>query len=312
MSTNGDSLKRVLPGEPFRPSAAAWNAMLDAARKVAELDASAGRALSATREAARVLVKNTTGTAFETGHIVGLGAPLFTPTDNLGEFMFRPTILGAVPTLASHEGKWGVCAEQIPAGKIGAVIVGGVAPARVNVTAGTASLEGVEVKDGDETQLSLVAGGSARVMWRESGTSGTKWALIRFGPDTAGAPFHARLTGAALLSGKTYRWGYAWTEVVLPAYGSGEDWTTLSGGRSGTTTVNYAVNAVEADNRAPVGATNGFAGLSYRIVTGETFLPLAAGKDVGGNQWGPVVRMSRTASGRYVFEGENTIDGSCP
>jgi hypothetical protein len=309
---SGDPLKRVLPGEPFAPSAASWNAMLDAARRIAELDASAGRALGASRSPATVLVKNTTNTAFETGHIVGLGAPLFTPTDNLGEFMFRPTILGAVPTLASHEGKWGVCAEQIPAGKIGAVIVGGVAAARVNVTAGTASLVGAEVKDGDATQLSLVAGGSARVLWRESGSSGTKWALLRFGADTAGEPFHARLTGAALLSGKTYRWGYAWTEVVLPAYGAGEDWTTLSGGRSGTTTVNYAVNAVEADNRAPVGATNGFAGLSYRIVTGETFLPLAAGKDVGGTQWGPVVRMSRTASGRYVFEGENTIDGSCP
>lgn len=308
---SGDPLKRVLPGEPFAPSAASWNAMLDAARKIAEMDASAGRALGASRSPATVQVKNTTATAFETGHIVGLGAPLFTPTDNLGEFMFRPTILGAVPTLASHEGQWGVCAEQIPAGKIGSVIVGGVAAARVNVTAGTASLNGVEVKDSDATQLSLVAGGSARVLWRESGTSGTKWALIRFGASSLSEPFHARLTGAAIISGKTYRWAYAWTEVVLPAYGSGEDWVTLSGGRSGTTTVNYAVNGIEADNRAPAGAVNGFAGPSYRIVTGETFLPLAVGKDVGGTQWNPVVKMCRTASGRYVFEAENTIDGAC-
>lgn len=310
MSTSGDSLKRVLPGEPFRPSAAAWNAMLDAARKIAEMDASAMRSMSATREPATVPVKNPTASAWETGYIVGLGAPLFTPTDNLGEFKFRPTIIGAVPTMASHEAKWGVCAEQIPAGKIGRVVVDGVAVCQVTVTAATSGLNGVELVDGDATKARLVADGSARVLWRETGT-GTKWAMIRFGSGSLGSPFHARITGAAVLAGKTYRWAYAWEEVELPAYGAGEDWTVVTGGRSGTTSSNYAVNAVEADNRAPVGATNGFAGPSYRIVTGETFLPLAISKDVGGTQWNPVVTMRRTASGRYVFDGFNTIDGAC-
>lgn len=307
---SGDPLKRVLPGEPFAPSAAAWNAMLDAARRVASMEANGARSLSDRGDPSTVLVKNSTATAWETGYIAGLGAPLFTPTDNLSEFRFNPTVVGALPTLASHEGKFGVCAEQIPAGKIGRAVVGGLAVCRVNVTAGTSGLNGVEVKDSDATQLNLVADGSARVIWRESGT-GTKWALIRFGGASLSAPFHARIKGASLLTGKTYRWAYAWEEVELPAYGSGEDWTVVSGGRSGTTTTNYAVNAVEADNRAPVGATNGFAGPSYRIVTGETFLPLAISKDVGAAQWYPVVTMRRTASGRYVFDGFSTIDGAC-
>jgi hypothetical protein len=300
---SGDPLKRVLPGEPFAPSAASWNAMLDSARRVAQMDSLSQRSLSSPDAPGLIRVKNSTGAARDAGDIVGLGASLFTPTDNLDEFRFHPTIVAAVPTRASHSGKFAVLLDAIPSGGIGYAQVSGIAACRVDSQSTAVLPDCVEVKNSDATQLSLVSDGFARVLWRESGT-GTRRALILFTP-IATLRFRARLTGAALLSGQTYRWAYSWEEVLLPAYGSGESWAVVPGGRSGTTSTDYAVNSIEADNGAA------FSGLSYQIDAGETFLPLAAGRTRGSTQKNPVVEMSRLPNGRYVFDGENTIDGEC-
>lgn len=301
--SSGDPLKRVLPGEPFAPSAAAWNAMIESARKIAQMESASQRSLSGGAAPGLIRVKNSTGAARDAGDIVGFGATLFTPTDNLDEFRFRPTVVSALPTRAAHSGKFGVLVDAIPSGGIGYAQVSGIAACRVDSQSTTVLPDCVEVKNSDATQLSLVSDGFARVLWRESGT-GTRRALILFTP-IATLRFRARLTGAALLAGQTYRWAYAWEEVLLPAYGSGESWAVVPGGRSGTTSTDYAVNSIEADNGAA------FAGLSYQIDAGETFLPLAAGRTRGSTQKNPVVEMSRLPNGRYVFDGENTIDGEC-
>jgi hypothetical protein len=248
MSTNGDSLKRVLPGEPFRPSAAAWNAMLDAARKVAELDASAGRALSATRSPSTVLVKNSTGAALETGHIVGLGAPLFTPTDNLGEFKFRPTIIGAVPTTASHKGKFAICSEQIPDGKIGCAVLVGLAVCQVNIV--SSADEYAEVRNSDATKLDTASSGSARILWRESGTTGTKWALVRLLGQAGGggSAFSARIVGNAVITANK-SWKYTIRRVTATLGGVFTD----ESGYSNEEAVNGAENPTDSSTSYGVG-----------------------------------------------------------
>jgi len=298
----GDPLKRVLPGEAFAPSAAAWNAMIESARRIAALDASANRQQGGSLPPGMIRVKNASGAARDAGDIVGLGSALFTPTDNLDEFRFRPTLVGSLPTRASHSGKFAVLAESIPSNGIGLAIVSGIAACKVDSQSTTILPEAVEVKNSDATQLSLVGDGMARVLWRESGT-GTKRALILFTP-CATLRFHARITSSAA-GGGTYRWVYAWEEVMLPAYGSGDNWQTVPGGRSGTTTTDYAVNAIEADN------SDTFGGPSYKIDATETFLPLAIGLTRSSAQRNPVVEMRRLANGRHVFDAPNTIDGEC-
>lgn len=302
--SSGDPLKRVLPGEPFAPSAAAWNAMLEAARRIAQMESASQRSLSGGVSPGLIRVKNSTGSGREAGDIVGFGATLFTPTDNLNEFRFRPAMVASVPTRASHSGKFGVLLDAIPSGGIGYAQVSGIAACKVDSQSTTVLPECVEVKDGDATKLSLVSDGIARVLWREGGI-GTNRALILF-TQAATLRFRARLTGAAPLTGLTYRWSYAWQEVMLPAYGSGEAWAVVPGGRSGTTSTDYAVNSTEADN------VSTFAGPSYQIDAGETFLPRAVGITRSSTQRNPVVDMQRLPNGRYAFDTANTIDGVCP
>lgn len=301
--SSGDPLKRVLPGEPFAPSAAAWNAMLDVARRVARAEASVPGSASPSAPHGLVRVRNDSGTALDAGDIVGFGAALFTPADNLSEFRFHPTVISALPTRALHSGKFGVLVDAVPAGGIGYAQVSGIAACKVDSQSATVLPECVEVKNSDATQLSLVGDGIARVLWRESGT-GTRRALILF-TQASTLRFHARITGAAALVGSSYRWAYAWEEVMLPSYGSGDGWEVVPGGRSGTTSADYAVNGTEADNSST------FGGPSYQIDAGEVFIPRAVGLTRSSSQRYPVVGMSRLANGRHVFGIGNTVDGEC-
>lgn len=245
---SGDPLKRVLPGEPFAPSAAAWNAMLDAARRIAESDSSAGPSLAAARSPATVLVKNGTGAALETGHIVGLGSPLYTPTDNLGEFKFRPTIVGAVPTTASHKGKFAICSEQIPDGKIGCAVLVGLAACQVNIVSSTD--EYADVRNSDATKLDSAASGAARILWRETGASGTKWALVRLGGAAAsgGSTFSARVVSSTVITANK-SWKYTIRRVTATLGGVFTD----ESGYSNEEAVNGAENPTDASTSYGVG-----------------------------------------------------------
>jgi hypothetical protein len=303
MSTSGDPLKRVLPGEPFAPSAAAWNAMIESARRIAQMESSSQRSLSPNVAPGLVRVRNSSGTALDAGDIVGFGDVLFTPTDNLDEFRFRPTVQATIPTRASHSAHFGVLAGAIPNNGIGYAQVSGLVACRVESLSTTVLPGCVEVRNNDATKLSLVSDGIARVVWRESGT-GTKRAIILFSRVST-LRFFARITGSALISGASYRWAYSWEEVMLPEYGSGDTFALVPGGRSGTTTTRYAINAMEADN------TSSFAGASYQIDAGETFLPRPIGLTRGSVQRNPVVEMRRLTNGRHVFDPPNTIDGEC-
>lgn len=245
---SGDPLKRVLPGEPFAPSAAAWNAMLDAARRIAESDSSAGPSLAAARSPATVLVKNSTGAALETGHIVGLGSPLYTPTDNLGEFKFRPTIVGAVPTTASHKGKFAICSEQIPDGKIGCAVLIGIAACRVNIVSSTDGY--ADVRDSDATQLDTAASGAARILWRETGSTGTKWALVRIGGAAAsgGSTFSARVVSSTVITANK-SWKYTIRRVTATVGGVFTD----ESGYSNEDAVNGCENPTDSSSSYGVG-----------------------------------------------------------
>lgn len=193
--SSGDPLKRVLPGDPFAPSAAAWNAMLDAARKIASMEAETAGARGTRPSPSEVLVRNSTGAARDAGDIVGLGAPLFTPADNLSEFRFRPTMIGELPA-ATHAGRFAVLLESIPAGKIGRAATAGLAVCRISASG---SGDFADVKVGDATQLQLGGAGSARIVWREPGTTGTKWAVVRLAGGSSG-PFVARVVSSTVIT----------------------------------------------------------------------------------------------------------------
>lgn len=124
-----------------------------------------------------VLVRNDTGSNLDRYYVVGVGAPIVTPTLNLSEFQRRPIMSGGAPA----SGKVAILLEPLPDERIGRAAVSGAVPVQIDVSsaADSGGYAAAEAKSGDATQLELVQTGSLKVLWRETGT-GTKWALVVF------------------------------------------------------------------------------------------------------------------------------------
>ena len=113
--------------------------------------------------------------------IVGLDAPVMTPTDNLPGF--KRSVLFTASTPAAGQ-SMAIMSEPCAAGKIRDAMIGGVTPVQVDVTDenhGYAALNA-----GDTTQLESADAGEAKIIWKEAGT-GTKWAVIQWPVGSAAA-----------------------------------------------------------------------------------------------------------------------------
>jgi len=169
------TIKKVQSGDRLKIPAAAYNTMADAAEshKASQLNQSPGQDQPGDN---LVLVKNYTYADLDSGKIVGIDEPLFSPDDNLNEFKYNFSIKGVVPT-ASHEGKFIVIAEPIAAYRIGRGYIFGVCPALVDIADETYH-DYAEIVDG---KLKSVKSGSARILWQEAGTGADKWAILQLG-----------------------------------------------------------------------------------------------------------------------------------
>jgi hypothetical protein len=242
-------LRKRQPGESLTIPAADWNAAMDAARDFRERQ----NRIAAHREpvdtdSGIVLVKNTSGSDVDRFGILGIDTILFTPAEHLQGFKNSPVLKGVTPA-AAHVGKFVITAEPIGNNRVGRAHIQGVCPVKIDVVSGTPTA--ADIKVGSRTVLSALGSGAAQVLYVESGT-GEKWAVVRLGAP-ASAEFPAIITGSASLASATvavnggsgvtviYRWKYAWSEAEL----NGDLWQIKSGGRSGTTTTNYALNDLE-------------------------------------------------------------------
>jgi predicted RecA/RadA family phage recombinase len=205
---------RIQPG-PVRGqlSARAWNRAQDAADIVLgqRSDGTAAGPSDGPKPYTPILARNsTTGTVNRWG-VLSVAGVVFTPSGATGnatqQFQDQPVLSGGLPTGGSS---FVVAVEPIAAGKIGRCAVAGVVQAKVNVT--DASHGFAKAKDGDLTQLSSADTGDAQILWKESGTGASKWAIVRFG---AGA-------GASIRLGKvTGTWSKGSTVTVTQWKGDG-------------------------------------------------------------------------------------------
>ena len=174
----GDKFQRVQSGQRVAIPAGAWNAMLEAARahEQSKFNAQADTEPHlAQADICKVL--NTTAGPLERFAITEIAGALIAPADNEAEFQVRAAFRVRVPT-AEARGRWCVLAEPIPPGRIGRAWVSGVCPARVSVE--ETHHQYAEADAGNSSRLVSADQGSARILWRESG-SGQRWALIRIG-----------------------------------------------------------------------------------------------------------------------------------
>lgn len=200
-----DPLAKVKSGEPFRPSAATFNELIDAAR-LAKLHEAGMRADAAELyQASPVLVRiiNRTETHWPRMSIVGLADPVPTPDVDLVRFKNELTFAGRVPT-AADVGRFAVLRDPIPPSHVGEGVLAGFTVAQVNLTTGKELF--AEAIAGDVAKL--VGGlGSARILWKpgteEAPATGAQWCVVRLGATSTRPAFTAKATLTAALSDAT-------------------------------------------------------------------------------------------------------------
>lgn len=192
-------LPRVSPGQPFRPSASAHNRTAIAVERV-ELWSRTTPPGSLPGFSPPIVfdVKNDSGTDIPLYGVVEPSGTVFTPSDNLVSFQNGPAVVAAVPTAACR-GRFGVAITPIEDGRVGQVVFSGCVVCQVEIT--DPNVNEVAEIVGDVTKLRTAAHGTARIIAREPGTSGTKWALVQLGvgrePGIRWLPTAASLVGGS-------------------------------------------------------------------------------------------------------------------
>ena len=217
----------VRPGEPLRISARDWNDVLGmlAERRALRGAFGGGALVNPLNRQSQVLVRNDGEDPVVRFGALELVEPIFTPADNAGEFLNRVSLVGQLPT--GSAGPLPVLIPQAPIGpgRIGLCTMDGATVALVNVVDERHTW--ADTADGVGT-LQSGWSGCARIVWKEPGT-GTKKALVILGQRQP--EFDAVVVTASQI-GSSWRWTYAFTEVVFGT--DGEALTDAEGLRVGT------------------------------------------------------------------------------
>jgi hypothetical protein len=182
-------------------------------------------------------IKNTTSSNVGAFGVLGLDAPLIAPTSSatsVATIANRSTIAfkGVAPLTATpHYGKYAILQEPSKAlGKNGLVrgVIGGVTWCKLNIN--DADDVAAEITNNQTAYLNTQPHGSARILWKESGTGTDKWGLVHLG---------------------------VWPAIML-----GKTDAAIAKGASGTVSVWSGVEGSEADTGVNVTAYNRFANVA--------------------------------------------------
>ncbi len=172
----GDPLKKVKAGENLRIPAEAYNAFIDAARMTRGQQVLGADPQALVRQSTIAKVRNGTGYPLQRFSVLGLNTPIVSPVDNLSEFKRQLTFEGALPSMPTHEHRFGVLLEPAAPDAIVLAVVAGVVPVQLIVTGNAYSA--AEPISGATVALRSVPHGPARVVWMEASGSALRWALV--------------------------------------------------------------------------------------------------------------------------------------
>jgi len=178
-----DPLRKVSVGDPLAIPASTFNSFIDAARDFRARQSSAtSDSLQSFRQAGIVPIKNGSAEDRNRFDVLGISAPLFTPTDNAAEFKNRVAITGVKPTTA-HLGNFAILLEPMKDGAIARACVSGVCPARIYIEEDWHQY--ADVEDDQPAHLKSRPSGGAQILWKESGAGAEKMAIVRVGTPSA-------------------------------------------------------------------------------------------------------------------------------
>jgi hypothetical protein len=173
----GDQFRKVLPGDPLKIPAVAWNALVDLSQdQKNQRHDQLSQTEGTSRQTTLAKVRNQTGVDLDRFSIVALGAPIITPAANLTEFKRQVSFQGLVPGVGTGP-RFAVLLEPLKNNLIGTAAIGGCVITRVSV--GSVAYSAAETIVGQNGYLRSVPHGPASVLWIES-TGEVRWAVIRF------------------------------------------------------------------------------------------------------------------------------------
>lgn len=111
-----------------------------------------------------VQIENGSGDDLDFYDILGVDGPLLTPTENEGEWLNQPTLVGSTPTTA-HAGRMAILLEPAVEGRIARAVVSGVCQARVRMLSESHRL--ADVDPGATGQLLSGTAGAVQILWAE-------------------------------------------------------------------------------------------------------------------------------------------------
>ena len=161
-------LKKVLPVQSLKISAAAYNLFVDAANDYLQRRLRLGGGASGFQRPAGIIsVKNNSGSDQLRFAVLGLDEPIYSPTDNEEEFKNNPSMKAVAPSMA-HVGRFVVLQEPLAISAIGRGMVTGVTPMRIEWIA--PSLVGSELwSDGNWALVALKGSGGAAMRDKYTG-----------------------------------------------------------------------------------------------------------------------------------------------
>jgi hypothetical protein len=222
-----DPQQRALAGTPFRPSAGAWNKMLDAARA---FEAGAGVPGGVAVPHCLVRVRNDTGADLAAFAVVRLGASVLDVTA-MHRVNASPMFEGLTPTGASDA--FAILIEPAAEDKWALAAVSGVVPVIVNVSdAG----HGYAAPGTTTDELVSAASGPARIIDRETGTGDHEAVVLLGGGPAGGGPegwaTRGKLDGALSFGGSATMSVWYWNGSAEADTGRNVtvyDWLLLTG-----------------------------------------------------------------------------------
>ena len=174
-----DPIQRAQAGTPFRPSASAWNRMLDASRS---FDSGAGLPGGAAVPYCLVRVRNDTGADLAAFTVLALGASILEITDPV---LVSPTPMFEGTTPAATSDAFAILIEPAPEDEFALAAVAGVVPVEVNVT--DAGHGYATPTAASSARLTSAASGPARIIDRETGTGNVSAVVSLVGTGSATA-----------------------------------------------------------------------------------------------------------------------------
>lgn len=174
-------MKKVQPGQPLEIKATTWNAFIDAAEYVKNIQSNQNSpSLRNGLHNGVVLIKNGESATYPQFSAMVLADIIIKPAANLREFKEKIPAFVGCRMIEAYEGyPYAILLEPIASGKIGRALLLGIVPVQLSVLDPDHQFA-EPVPGSNAGAMQSADTGVARILWR-AGNSGSQWCMIQLG-----------------------------------------------------------------------------------------------------------------------------------